>query len=273
LLGPFAADCDGEPVPVPGAAARALLGHLVLEPGRPHARDRLARMLWPELPQAAASNNLRQAVFRLRAAVPEAALSITRGELQLVPGLVAVDVTRFEDLVAEVAVHAHPAGSPCDSCAQRLREAAGLYRGELLEGLFLPHSPAMEDWVRQRREHLHRTAVQVLHGLAAIAGASGDHAGAAAAARRQLELDPCREQAHRQLMRALAGSGDRAAALAQYQRCRRVLDEELGVEPDPATRALYERIRSGAGSAPRAPRPGPPDEVPEPGPLLGRAPG
>ncbi len=79
------------------------------------------------------------------------------------------------------------------------------------------------------------------------------------AARRQLELDPWREAAHRQLMRALHLSGERTAALAQYQRCRRILAEELGVEPEEETQALYERIRmarpgtlavSGRGSAP-----------------------
>ena len=64
-------------------------------------------------------------------------------------------------------------------------------------------------------------------------------------ARRQVELEPWRESAHRQWMRALALSGQRSAALAQYEACRRILAEELGVEPEAETTALYERIRGG----------------------------
>ena len=63
-------------------------------------------------------------------------------------------------------------------------------------------------------------------------------------ARRQLELEPWREEAHRQLMRVLAASGQRSAALAQYNQCRKTLADELGVEPDAETVALYEQIRS-----------------------------
>jgi Bacterial transcriptional activator domain/AAA domain len=73
----------------------------------------------------------------------------------------------------------------------------------------------------------------------------GDYAALARDARRQIELESWREQAHRQLMRALAAIGDRTAALAAYERCRQVLEAELGVEPDEETRALYERISTG----------------------------
>src|SRR5256885_1694173 len=63
---------------------------------------------------------------------------------------------------------------------------------------------------------------------------------------RQLELEPWREEAHRQVMRLLALSGQRSAALAQYESCRRALLEELGVEPEPETTGLYERILRGS---------------------------
>jgi non-specific serine/threonine protein kinase len=62
-------------------------------------------------------------------------------------------------------------------------------------------------------------------------------------ARQLLDIEPWREEAHRELMRLLALSGQRSAALMQYEMCRRVLDEELAVEPAPATVTLYEQIR------------------------------
>ncbi|GEM_PF-4922558 len=61
---------------------------------------------------------------------------------------------------------------------------------------------------------------------------------------RQIEIEPYREEAHQQLMRILARSGQRSAALAQYEKCRRILAQELGLEPAQETRALYEHIRS-----------------------------
>jgi predicted ATPase/class 3 adenylate cyclase len=78
----------------------------------------------------------------------------------------------------------------------------------------------------------------------------GEYERASAYAWRQVELEPWQEEAHRQLMRLLALSGQRSAALAQYETCRRLLAEELGVEPGTKTTELYERIRDGVLVAP-----------------------
>src|SRR5207253_1545578 len=75
--------------------------------------------------------------------------------------------------------------------------------------------------------------------------ARGEYDLASGYAHRQLELEPWREEAHMQVMRLLAVLGQRSAALAQYEVCRRVLLEELGIEPDAQTTALYEQIRAG----------------------------
>jgi DNA-binding SARP family transcriptional activator len=89
--------------------------------------------------------------------------------------------------------------------------------------------------------------MSALHRLAVHFTQQGDtgHAAGIDYATRLLALEPWREGAHQDLMRLLAGSGQRGAALAQYETCRRVLAEELGVEPGPETTALYERIRDG----------------------------
>ncbi|MCB0126966.1 MAG: AAA family ATPase, partial [Caldilineaceae bacterium] len=81
--------------------------------------------------------------------------------------------------------------------------------------------------------------------LAKGAEAAGDEEGVMQMAQRQLLLEPWLETAHRQLMRILAQRGQRAAAIAQYNRCRQVLAEEFNVEPETATLALYQQIVDG----------------------------
>jgi hypothetical protein len=85
-----------------------------------------------------------------------------------------------------------------------------------------------------------------------------------------VQLEPWREDAHRQVMRLLAGAGQRSAALAQYRECRRILEAELGVEPEEGTTDLYHRIRDG-GELPADPSL-PPHNLPAPTtPFVGRA--
>ena len=129
----------------------------------------------------------------------------------------------------------------------RLKEAAELYQAELLAQL-TSGSDSFEEWLVLRREQLHILILDVLDRLTEQALDQADHAQAQRYARRQLALEPWREQAHRQLMLALARSGDRSAALTQYEACRRILAAELGVEPEQETSALVEQIRAGASS-------------------------
>jgi hypothetical protein len=109
----------------------------------------------------------------------------------------------------------------------------------------LPDSPAFDEWRVIQQERYHQRMLAALEALAAHYVAVGDLTKARGYARQQLVLEPWREEAHRQLMRALALDGQRSAALAQYESCRRVLADELGVEPTPETEALYEEIRTG----------------------------
>ncbi|MDN5859736.1 MAG: bacterial transcriptional activator domain-containing protein, partial [Pseudonocardia sp.] len=264
LLGGLTVRWQGNDVAVASAAARALLARLALDPARAAPRDELARLLWPERTQAAAFTNLRQTLARLRHAVP--AVIADRARVGLVEGATS-DVARFADLLAECAVHDHPAGR-CERCIARRAEAARLYRGEFATGLELLCSAAFDDWLLLTREHLRYRFVELLDAVGDDHATAGEHTDAAAAARRQLDLEPWREGSHRRLMRALADAGDRAAALAQYVRCVQMLDDELGVAPDPATTALRDRIR--AGAAPAVPRAARRSEVPDPGRVHGR---
>ncbi len=110
---------------------------------------------------------------------------------------------------------------------------------------FLEDSAEFEQWALVQRESLHQHVLDAHSDLADYYELHGDFQAARRHALRQLELDPWREEAHCQMMRALALDGQRSAALAQYETCRRVLAEELGVEPSAKTRELVEQIRAG----------------------------
>ncbi len=132
-----------------------------------------------------------------------------------------------------------------------LEQAARLYRGPFLDGLSIADSPAFEDWMLLQGEEIRRSVLSLLDRLAALQLSRGETGQAARWARRQLELEPYREQAHRQLMMALALGGERSAALAHYEACRRLLANELGCEPEDETQALYTQIRDGSLQQPR----------------------
>ncbi len=210
----------------------ALLAYLALESQRAHTREALAALFWPDEPDQVAKQNLRQALYQLRQLLGEQTdrfLLITRDTVQFNPSSDhALDVSTFLQHLKQA----------------RLSEAAELYQAELLAQL-TSGSDSFEEWLVLRREHLHILALDALHSLTEQALDQSDNVRAQHYARRQLAREPWREQAHRQLMLALARSGDRSAALSQYEVCRRILAAELGVEPEPETSALVEQIRAG----------------------------
>ena len=129
---------------------------------------------------------------------------------------------------------------------ERLQQAIELYHGDFLKDFSLGDSVAFEEWAMTTREQFHLRALEALRILADYHEGRGEYKQAQQFALRQVELEPWREVAHRQLMRVLVLSGQRSAALAQYETCRRLLTEELGVEPEAETLALVEQIRAGA---------------------------
>jgi predicted ATPase len=120
-----------------------------------------------------------------------------------------------------------------------------LYRGDFLQQFFLNDSTEFEEWTLMRRESTQQRVLDAHSYLADYYELHRDFQAVRRHAARMLELDPWREEAHRQMMRALALDGQRSAALAQYDTCKRVLAEELDVEPSAETRELYENIRLG----------------------------
>lgn len=258
-LGEFQVTLAGAPLTAfPTDKVQALLVYLVVE-GQEHPRAELAQFLWPGYREESARHSLRQSLHRLRQLLPDAEVApsgrspggapwllLTRQTVQINPAaLVSSDVATFGALLAQVAAHAHPALAHCPPCLASLRQAVDLYRGDFLAGFTVADSAPFEEWRRVKQEQLHLQALDALTRLANAAESAGDEEGALWAAQRQLALEPWLESAHRQVMRILAQRGQRAAAVAQYNRCKQVLAEELRVAPDAETTALYEQIQRG----------------------------
>lgn len=224
------------------AKAPALLAYLAVS-GRVQRRDDLAALLWGEMAEADAKNNLRQVLTNLRRFVGPWLL-ITRETVEMNPATpYCLDVTLFD---AQLAMATHAAHER----TARWETATALYTGDFLAGFFVRDAPTFEEWMLAQRAHYRERVLYILHSLTQAHLDQGGYEQAIGGATRLLALDEWREEAHCQLMLALARSGQRAAALAQYKRCRQILDAELGVAPAADTTALYERIRS-ALAAPR----------------------
>jgi predicted ATPase len=256
LLGPLRVTIDEEPVAgFESNKVRALLAYLAVEAGQPQRRETLAGLLWPDWPERSARTNLRRALTNLRSAIGDRArsedrvaipqfLHVSRQTIQFNTASDAwVDVTAFTRLVGTKSQA--DAKHPSEQAIERLEEAVALYQGLFLDGFSLADSPAFDDWVLLTRERLHRQVTDALCRLAKCHEQRGDCESALHHAWRQVELDPWRERAHRQVMRLLTLSGQRGAALAQYETCCRLLAEELGVEPATETTQLYRQIRDG----------------------------
>jgi predicted ATPase/DNA-binding SARP family transcriptional activator/tetratricopeptide (TPR) repeat protein len=251
LLGTLRISLDGNPLT--GFAtdkARALLAYLALEHTHPQRRDALATLLWPDQPDNKARQNLRQTLLYVRHALNEddqcavPFLLIDRETVQLNPASdYRVDVAEFQALHTACQGHRHHYVERCLPCMQHQTRMVELYHGEFLEHFFLADSTLFEEWATLKREWLHREAIEALFTLTDYHTRRGDLARARQYAWRQVELEPWREEAHCQLMRLLALEGERSAALAQYETCRRILQQELGVEPMAETTALFEAIK------------------------------
>jgi TolB-like protein/predicted Zn-dependent protease len=233
MLGEFAVrDHAGKLLSLPTRKTRALFGYLAMNAGRPQPRERLMSLLWSDRGEKQARHSLSQALVSIRKlgdSAGETLFDSNDERVMLRADAVDSDVTRFRTLLAD-----DPAG------------AAAIYDGLLLDGLSIP-DPAFEQWLAATRSELHDSACNALARAADLATSEGSTTEAIEYARRLLALDPLREDGHQCLMGLLHRSGDRSGALRQYQVCAEVLQRELEVEPDAATKALFEKIRQAAG--------------------------
>lgn len=230
---------------------RALLAYLSVEAQRVHTRASLCALLWPDLPENAARQNLSQALTQLRKVLGEKRagqpfLLTSVDTVQMNPEASwAVDVRQFTGLIATAEAHPHRSWRLCPACAARLHQAVSLYRGDFLAFFFVSDSELFEEWALLMRERLRQLMLSALERLIEFHEWRGQYGAAVELARRYVELEPLRDGSHRELMRLLALSGQRASAQSQYETLQRTLSSQLGLEPERETAQLYERISQG----------------------------
>lgn len=263
MLGSLRVIDGGVERPVPGIRQRIVLSALLTCPNRPISASRLAEFVWDGAPPAGAATTLRTYVRRLRRSLGPAGVRIvTRDPGYLIEaGESEVDALRFETLCRESSTAARAGDWP--AAAEASERALALWQGTPLADV--PCQMLRDDWL-PRLDQLRLNAVEELVDAEL-------HLGRYDRAIEQLRLltarHPLRERFHAQLMLALAYCGRQAEALTVYQGARRVLVEELGLEPGPELRGVQERILAGdvepagAGSAVASASPAAPDPDPQ----------
>ena len=210
------------------AKTEALLYYLAATK-QAHSRETLAGLLWGEMSESKARRNLTKSLSVLRRLLAPF-LIIDTQRVGFDPAIAFdLDVARLEAAVSDNSL---------------TLDVLTLYRGEFLAGFFVKDAGAFEDWQLAERERLRETAMGLFEN--GIEGAINhkDYGVGIDYGRRLLQLDPFRESVHRHLMLLLARQGHYSAALAQYEQCRQILADELGVEPVAETTALFQRIRN-----------------------------
>lgn len=220
-----------------GRQPRLAFAYLVLQRTRLVPREELADQLWPGTLPRTWATALRGIISRVRAVISEAGLDGTSAlttaggcyRLEL-PAMVEVDVELAETLAsrAEAAI---AAGTPGEAMGAAKRAAA------IADGVFLPGEDGI--WVDGVRAQVRNVRVRGLEALSHAASLTGHPGTAVWAAEMAVAAEPFLESAYLQLIRAHAASGNRAEGLRTYERCRRLLVEELGVSPSPVTEAAY----------------------------------
>lgn len=251
LLGQFTV-LDGDHDATPGAAkVRTLLAVLLLQRGINLAPEELVDLLWGAEPPRTAAATLQTYVSRLRKVLRDDDRAAGGPRLTTVPGGYrldvdpgAVDVFRFADL-GRRAADALGADDP-ERAVELARRALGLWRGAPLRGLHRgAHLDAVAVGLGETRLRIVQVATE--GGLRL-----GHHRDLVAELRELTAAHPLHEELHALLIEALQRSGMRSEALAVYQRLRRTLVAELGLDPSPALQALQTAVLVTGGPTPAA---------------------
>ncbi|HJZ47920.1 MAG TPA: bacterial transcriptional activator domain-containing protein [Roseiflexaceae bacterium] len=242
LFGRFSVECDAQTVPgFKSEKVQQLFCYLLLHRGLPHQREKLAALLWGDTSTSQSKTYLRKAVWQLQTTLnllqptQSKGLLIEHDRIQIHPHAnLWVDVDIFEQAFNDTI--GIPGEQIEDAVAENLRRAVELYRGDLLDGWYY-------EWCLYERERLQSAYLALLDKLMGYCEAHHDYERGLAIGTQILRYDQAREQTHQRIMRLYALSGDRTAALHQFERCAAILHKELGVRPTAYTRALYEQIR------------------------------
>ena len=247
LLGKLEITLNGVPLAGRRRKSLALLAYLAAT-GKACRRETLAGLLWGEASEVNANAGLRKALAELRTLIGPYLLEKDR-QISFNRSLpYRLDADAFEQGVAGIGKRQGVSLSPEE--AATLATAIDGYHGDFLTGFYVQRAPEFEEWVTLQRERLRLAAIDGLYTLSVYSYSRGDFQQSRHYTRRLLEMDPCQEEAHRQMMSLLALGGQRELALRQYQHCRQTLADTFGVAPQAETTALYQRIREGTDTGP-----------------------
>jgi DNA-binding SARP family transcriptional activator len=233
----------GYPVPAKiTKRIKGLLAFLVINSHRTHPRDILTTVFWGDQREEQARNCLSTALWRLRGFMEPSGV-VTKGTYLLNTSDGEIGFNRESDHWLDVAIFEKQVARILSKPIQRLKpedvsdltKALTLYTGDLLEGFY-------DDWAIRERERMRDIHLKTLISLLGYWRDTGAYDEGLACGQRILELDPLREEIHREVMRLYMTKGQRAMAIRQYQACCSILKEELDVLPMEETQALYTRI-------------------------------
>lgn len=231
LLGEFRVYRGEGRIDLPTKKTESLLAYLVTHRHRGFPPELLAGTFWGEKSEAKARASLYSALSAIRQALPDT-IVMEYGNIQFNPGTSYwLDVEEFERELVEGRRSRRP-----EAKVRHLERAVRLYQGDFMEGFY-------DDWSVLEQERLRELYLDALQELAQCYKALKEYGRAIDCYKMVLARSPLREEAHRELMYLYYILGERAKALLQYERCAKVLKEELEVEPLPETRALYEEIQ------------------------------
>ncbi|MBA2947109.1 AfsR/SARP family transcriptional regulator [Streptomyces himalayensis] len=233
VLGPVRAWRGAEPLPTGSPQQRALLAALLLREGRTATAHELIDALWGDEPPSQALAAVRTYASRLRKVLDPGVLVSESGGYAIRTGGQALDLSLAEELSAD-AEKARNAGDLCQARAL-INKTLGLWDGEPLANVPGPYAET-------QRTRLEEWRLQLLESRLDMDLEQGCHAEAVSELTALTAAHPLRERLRELLMLALYRSGRQAEALAVYADTRRLLADELGVDPRPGLRELQQRI-------------------------------
>lgn len=237
MLGPPSIKWADRCLLIPRRQVRAILYRLAAQ-FTPIPREHLCCLFWPDSSEGTARRNLSHLLTHLRSLLPAPQVFlITDDHVALNPRQVWSDVVAFDQLYFTVR-GSHPG-------LNVLEQAVSFYQGSFLTGFSLPGCPEFELWADLERSARERCYLELLAKLVEDYTAQGNYPTAIDYARRYLTIDNLAEAMHCRLIDLYAASGDRSAALRQFETCVVTLERELGVSPLPETRAVYQAALAG----------------------------
>lgn len=254
ILGPLVAESTAGPVRISGIRRSAVLGALLIRPGRTVRTSELIDAVWADHPPASAVDNLRTYVSELRNTFrrhdADGTILRATGGYRCVVTEHDLDLTAYQRL--DDAGHQAQADGDLARAADLFSEAIALWRGAPLEGV------PVGSWLRARTDGLAEARWSSMASQAEVRAGLGQYEQLVPELTELVAVRPLQEHLWELLMRCLYGCGRTAEALAAYGRAREVIVDELGIEPGPGMQSLHARMLAGDPEL----SPGPPAHPP-----------